>query len=339
MKKTRSKEIKESAIRHKIVLGIKTLFIVGLLLFLVQKGFISVNATRQALSQWKKMILALLLIFLNTGLGIIRWQWLLEAQNIHLGLIRTTQLSLIGNFFNIALPGAVSGDFVKAFYIGKEVKGQKSKAFGTILFDRVAGLSALVLVSAGALFLGFQTYIHSALFSTIHVLMEVAAFSVIFFYGYLFLIKNHYDPLLKVLKSIESKAPKFASIARIYESLRHYHNHRMTVVKALALSILIHLIAGWTSMVFAEALGETQLSLLSVYVVVPLGLLLTAIPVAPAGVGTGNITFFYFFHLIGSERGADIFSLIALTNVLVGAIGGLVYLRFKSKEPIGTVLA
>ena len=48
-------------------------------------------------------------------LGPIRWQLLLRAQGIKLSMGRTAQLTLIGNFFNIALPGAVSGDFVKAF--------------------------------------------------------------------------------------------------------------------------------------------------------------------------------------------------------------------------------
>ena len=65
------------------------------------------------------------MLFFATTLGILRWQWLLKAQNINLPIMRTAQLNLIGAFFNLALPGAVSGDFVKAFYIGKDIPGQK----------------------------------------------------------------------------------------------------------------------------------------------------------------------------------------------------------------------
>jgi uncharacterized membrane protein YbhN (UPF0104 family) len=83
----------------------------------------------------------------------------------------------------------------------------------------------------------------------------------------------------------------------------------------------------------AYALGETQLTLLPVYVVVPIGLLITAIPVLPAGVGTGHAAFLYLFGLLGSQRGADIFSLYALGQILTGAIGGLIYLRFRATEP------
>jgi uncharacterized membrane protein YbhN (UPF0104 family) len=141
------------------------------------------------------------------------------------------------------------------------------------------------------------------------------------------------DPVLRFFRLIEKKVNKLAPFTHIYESLRHYHRHRWTVVKALLLSMLIHLTVGWCCLNFAQALGETHLSLLSVYVIVPLGLLVTAIPIAPAGVGTGNFAFLYLFHLIGSERGADIYSLLAITNILIGCIGGIIYLRYRHVSP------
>ncbi len=315
----------------KIIPFLKLTFVLFLLYYLVKKGFISVRAIQTALQQRQRMLGALGALIATTTLGVFRWQWLLKAQNIHMSWIRTFQLTMIGIFFNIALPGAVSGDFVKAFYVGKEIKGKKSRAFGSILFDRVAGLSALVLVSAGALALGFRSYLHSPLFSAIQFLIEGAALCVLFFYGYLFLVREHHDPLLRLFRKLEKSVPKTAPLARIYESLRHYHNHRMIVFKVLALSVMIHLIVGWSCLNFAQALGDLNIPILSLYVVVPLGLLLTAIPVAPAGVGTGNLAFLYLFNLMGSERGADVYSLLAVMNILIGAIGGIIYFRFKSE--------
>jgi hypothetical protein len=83
----------------------------------------------------------------------------------------------------------------------------------------------------------------------------------------------------------------------------------------------------------AHALGDSHLPLVSLYVVVPIGLVLTSIPIAPAGVGTGHAAFLYLFHLIGSDRGADVFSLYAIGNLFTGLIGGLVYLQFKAHNP------
>src|ERR1700761_2972375 len=113
----------------------KIAFVLGLLYFLGKKGFISMEQTQRALSQWNIMIPAFATLLIATILGVFRWQLLLQAHNINLSLGRTFQLTFVGNFFNIALPGAVSGDFVKAFYVGKETPGMKTKAFGSILFD------------------------------------------------------------------------------------------------------------------------------------------------------------------------------------------------------------
>ncbi|OFZ05805.1 MAG: hypothetical protein A2X97_03835 [Bdellovibrionales bacterium GWA1_52_35] len=312
---------------------VKALFVTGLLYFLVQKGFISVQATQLAFTRLNKLLPAVAVILLLSVMGAIRWQWLLRAQGIHLTWWRTIQLSYIGGFFNIALPGAISGDLVKAFYIGREVQGQRARAFGSILFDRVAGLSALAFVSAGALLVGFRSFEGTPVFTALRFLITLAAGVAFLFYVYLFLMKEKHDPLLYFFKALELRFPKLGSFARIYEGIRHYHDHRWVVIKVLLLSSAVHLAIGWACFLFAQALGDDLVSLLSCYVVVPLGLLVTAVPVMPAGVGTGHAAFLYLFQLVGCQRGADIFTLYALCSMLIGSIGGLIYVRFKASEP------
>ena len=315
--------------KNPLKLLLKIAFVALLLYFLGQKGFLSLKNTGKALTQYSDTVPALLALILTSLLGVVRWQWLLQAQGIHLPLKRVTQLSFVGMFFNIALPGAVSGDFVKAFYVGKEIQGQRARAFGSILFDRVAGLSALVILSAGAL------AIHpDSTFNVIKIPIILAALWFVFFYAYLFLVREHHDPLLRLFKAVELKIPRTGTITRIYEGLRHYHNHRVTVVKVLALSLFVHMIVGWMFLRFSHAMETPIMDLVSLYVVVPLGLLVTAIPIMPAGVGTGHAAFLFLFHLLGNEKGADVFTLYALANIFVcGVLGGLVYLQFRGHEP------
>lgn len=305
-------------------------FVVALMTFLVQKGFISLKDTGRAFSRYDFMVPAALALLLNAGLGALRWQWLLKPQGIELPFSRTLQLTLIGNFFNIALPGAVSGDFVKAFYVGREVPGLRGRSFGSILFDRVAGLSALVFVSAVTLLSG------ASISKPLQLFVALAAVGVVVFYGYIFWVKPDRDPVLRVLKSLTETRPRVGSILRIYEGLREYHTSKNVVIRVLLLSCVIHLIVGWSMLQFARALDDEMISLISIYRVAPLGLLVTAIPVMPAGVGTGHAAFHYLFSLVGSVRGADVFTMVALCNLSIGAIGGLVYLRFKQMDPSGT---
>jgi uncharacterized protein (TIRG00374 family) len=312
----------------------KIAFVVGGFYFLVKKGLVSVSLsdTHRAILNWEVSAPAFAAMTLTTALGVVRWQWLLRAQGIRLPWSRVTQLTLIGMFFNIALPGAVSGDFVKAFYIGREIQGQRARAFGSILFDRVAGLSALVLVSATSLAAGLEQFWGTALFNSIEVMILIAAVAVVGFYGYLFLVRERHDPVLRLLRRIVHKHPRAGSLERIYVSLRHYHNHRAEVMRVLLLSVVIHLIVGWACRAFAFSMGD-DLAMLPVYVVTPLGLLFTAIPVLPAGIGTGHVAFSFLFKLIGSAHGADIYTMFAIANIGVGLVGGLVYLRFRTHEP------
>jgi uncharacterized protein (TIRG00374 family) len=314
-----------------VKLFLKVAFVFGLLLLLVKKGFISVEQTHRALERWDLMVPAFFVICLTAVIGVFRWNILLKAHDIHLPFSRVFQLTFVGNFFNIALPGAVSGDFVKAMYVGKE-SGLKTKAFGSIVFDRVAGLSALVVLSATAFLIEYTSMQGSAFLKAIQLTISVAALAVIVFYAYLFLVREKHDPLLIFFRHLGARFPKLIFFASVYEALRHYHNHRIAVLKVLVLSLCIHLMVGWLFLQFAMALGVTDIPLIALYVIVPLGLLVTSIPVMPAGVGTGHAAFLYLFSLLGSQRGADVFSLYALSQIMIGAFGGLVYLRFKSHE-------
>lgn len=312
---------------------LKFVFVGGLLYFLVRKGFISVEATARAFTRLDKVLPAIALLFFTTFLGIVRWQWLLKAQDIHLSFGRTVQLAMVGLFFNIALPGAVSGDFIKAFYIAREVHGQRARAFSSIFFDRIAGLSALLILGAGALLFGRDQIAGSGFFPAVRVILILPGVAFLAFYTYLFLVSETNDPLLKFLRKMESKVARFGSLTRIYEGVRHYHRYRLTVLMVVLTSILIHFCVCLASGLFLEALGETANPPIAVFIAVPIGLLATAIPIAPAGVGTGHAAFSWLLHFAGTERGADVFSLFALTQFFIGAVGGLVYLRFRAHEP------
>ncbi len=321
---------------------IKAVLVLGLLVFLSRKGFLSWEEVSHALAQWRLAWPAFGLILFTTLLGIIRWHRLLKFQKIQLPFSQVFHLSWIGNFFNIALPGAVSGDFVKAFYIGKAQPGSQAKALGSILLDRLCGLSALVLVSAGALAMDAlygQQRSSSALFQALRLVLMLAGVGIAVFYGCLFLLKESLDPILLCARSVDQKLrphPRLhrvsGAILRTYLSIREFRAYPGVLLQTLAISVVIHLFVGWAFYLWALALGETSISPIEVNVVFPLGILVTAVPVMPAGIGTGHAAFLYLFKLMGSERGADLFSLYAIAQMGIGAMGGLIYLRFRSEK-------
>ena len=47
------------------------------------------------------------------------------------------KLTLVGLFWNNVLPGSVTGDFVKMYYIGKLHPDKKAEAYTTVMIDRI----------------------------------------------------------------------------------------------------------------------------------------------------------------------------------------------------------
>ncbi|MGE0614818.1 MAG: lysylphosphatidylglycerol synthase transmembrane domain-containing protein [Bacteriovoracia bacterium] len=312
-------------------LAFKFALVSALLYFLSQKGFLSLSATKRAFSRWEYVGPGMGCLVVTAILAIYRWYVLLSAQGIRLGISRILQLTFVGSFFNIALPGAVSGDVIKAIYVAKEIQGRRAHSLSSILFDRVAGVSALILVSGVALLMSLASPAGERLLQTVGFFVLAATAFVVVFFGYLFIVKEDRDPVLALCRRLEQRIPRVGSITRIYEGIRTYHHERGAIVVSLAVSVIIHLLVIVSFVFFSLALGEDHLQPLSLCVIVPLGLLVTAIPVMPAGVGTGHVAFSWLFMQIGSERGADTFSLFVLFQLLQGIFGGLIYLRFKSQ--------
>lgn len=317
----------------RLTLVLKTAFVVVLLYILSQKGLISLQATRRAFAHWDRIVLATTALLGSMLLSVLRWHFLLRERGIELRPRRTLALAMIGNFFNLALPGAISGDVVKGFYIAKERPGRRDDVFASILFDRVAGLSGLVLLAAIALLMEGDGVLGTKLVNAIQILIATAAVVMIVFYGYLFLVQERHDPVLGILRGLERRATRFGSLVRLYLALGRYRDHPRAVVWAIGSSVVIHCLICFMFWNLWRALEPASAATIALLVVVPVGLLVTTVPIAPAGLGTGHAAFGWLFLLLGSKMGANVFSLSVILQLVLGGIGGLVYLRFRPPEP------
>ncbi len=316
---------------------VKLTFVAGLMVFLVQKKIISYEAMQGASQQWPLLLLGFSSLALAMGLGVVRWYWLLQAVGLHLRPWRVFQLTMIGNFFNIAIPGAVSGDFLKGYYIlqqaGDALNVSQGRVVMSIIMDRLVGLSALVWLAAASLGLEGQAATTTTLREGIGLMMGLGALGIAAFYGYLLLVSAQRDPLLKGLSRLSKKFQGLKTLQTLYLSLRGYHTHPVALLASLALSLVIHLLTGSSCWLFARALGDQTVSLIQVTSVVPFGLLINAIPLAPAGMGTGNYAFAQLFGWVDSPCGGDVYSLFALSTILLSSVGGVIYLRFSQANP------
>ena len=317
--------------KERLMLILKFALVGAVFFYLYKKGIVTGDTFHKMFASTTTLIICLSLMLVNTLTWAMRWKILLDTQGATVPYSRVLKLNMIGSFFNIALPGAVSGDFIKAIYVAKQFKEKRAAVFGSMLFDRILGVTAMVFVAAISAVLSVFLPWGGSLPPILLYSVGAVGFGSVLFFVYLFCSHNR-DPLFKFLQFFTKRHVKLGMIDRLYLGVMSYRAHPRRVLKAIPLSIMIHIMVIMLAFFISEAICTTPVSLVALAVVVPIGMLATTIPILPAGVGTGHVAFYALFKMIGSDQGAEVFSLIVLYQILVGLVGGVVYLQVSAEK-------
>lgn len=328
-----SSELQAVTAKERIKLVLK-FSLVGLVFwYLFKKGLVTAESFHQLLSSPFTIMVMIALTTINTFLGTMRWRGLLDAKGAHLPFKRVLELNMIGAFFNIALPGAVSGDFVKAMYVSKQFPDKRPAVFGSMLLDRFLGMSAMVFVASVSAAISQFIDWGGSLPSALLISIESVGLGIFVFFIYMFL-SHKKDPLFSLIQFVTKRHTRMEVIDKLYTGVMNYRSNSRAVLVAITQSITIHILLILIAFSISEAVSTTPISLMALAVIVPIGILATTIPVLPAGVGTGHAAFFALFQLVGSNQGAEVFSLIVMMHIIVGTIGGVVYLRATARDAV-----
>ena len=116
--------------------------------------------------------------------------------------------------------------------------------------------------------------------------------------------------------------------------------------RILAFSIAVSILAQAATMTFFYGIGvlmhDPEVTWKAILFAVPMGFVVTAVPIAPAGVGVGQLAFLYLFQTYMGKSSQ--FGAIAITAfqlaVLVGALGGVFfYLRRRKPHELDNLAA
>src|SRR6185295_709021 len=109
---------------------------------------IDFNAAKNAFlkASWLWLSLAVFLLMLSKLFSAFRLN--IYFRNIHIRLPewRNTKLYWLGMFYNLFLPGSISGDAYKVVLLKKKYDSSYKKTSAAVLLDRFSGLLALGLI-------------------------------------------------------------------------------------------------------------------------------------------------------------------------------------------------
>jgi uncharacterized membrane protein YbhN (UPF0104 family) len=243
------------------------------------------------------VLLALFAYFAGKTLTAVRWAVLARPLGFSNPLKDFIAFYYIGMFFNLVGPSTLGGDAGKVFYLSREPSTGADRgraetaafAFISVLADRLVGMVGLVWIAAVAL----AAFPERAATVPAGVRYVTYAMALGPFIGWLaFGFGN------RLLQRIERPLGK-----KLHALGNAYRNRPAVLARALALSVVFHLIQIDCQILIGRALGfDTPWSYACVFF--PLVDILTMLPVSVSGIGLreGGLVFFLSKLGVGPEK-------------------------------------
>jgi len=278
----------------------------------------------------------LVVLFLIVAISIFR-SWLTGLRWCLLNPDPSGQLSrwdyfrfaMIAFTYNLFMPGALGGDFVKAALTLNKVSSKRIDNMLAILIDRLIGFVSIIMLGTIALILSRNNLGDTAVYFYISLALIYAAVLIL-------IAASTNQTLLNLIKTLASKIGKFGTL--IYRVAEAWNNavaylmaNKKKVVFGLLLCVPIHMVSFVAAYILARSL-DIQIAFIEISLIITLVWVISAIPVSLGGAGIRELSMIYFFSIYGiaPEPVTALAAYIYIIVILKSMIGLLFIVDWKN---------
>jgi uncharacterized protein (TIRG00374 family) len=274
-------------------------------------------------------------------LTLLRWHLLVRAQGLSFRVSDAIRLGLVGFFYNTFLPGSVGGDVIKAYAIARE-QSRRTVAVATVIMDRVIALWGLfwfVAILGGIFWItgaleGSAAEWSKFIVSTAVIIVAVSTLVWVL----LGLLPQH---RAERFAGRLSRLPKVGgAAAEFWRAVWMYRCRQKSVAAALVIAWagFVGFVLSFWFCALAISNGEAAQAMPSLtqhFLLVPIGLVIMAVPLFPGGVGIGELGFGSLYASFGfaSDIGVAATLIQRAQGWIIALIGYGVYLRMRAAAP------
>ena len=293
---------------------------VGLFAWVIHQNWDKILEVFQKPVKYRFLVLGLAIYLTALLVTFFRWHQLVRAQGMEFSFRDAVRLGFIGNIFNLVIPGAVGGDVIKAGFLCRMQPDKKPQAVASMVLDRILGLLGLILLAslAGAFY--FQSADRQVRLLIGVIWSALAAggigLTVIFSPGL-------YRPLNKLV----SGKGKLESMVRELEAIGLAYRQKLARVLAmLGVSTFVHGLYVLAFYSASLAIFDRLPSLAQHYLMVPLALFTTAVPLPFGALGLSEGISGKLFELVNQHEGAIAMMAFRILMYGSGIVSACVYL-------------
>ena len=247
--------------------------------------------------------------------SVLKWRLFLERLGISASVAHLFRLYLVGYFVNLIMPSALGGDVVRSLYVGKDI--DKVRAMSATLLERYTGFIAMVSMAFIAVWWAPAV---SREITVATVLIGVAALGLT--------VALLTGRLVWLSETLRVPAKLHSKLVRMQEGFSWGLSDGKLLIRAGILSFAFHLLTIVNTVAVAYAVGWEGVPWGDLFVVVPLILLIGAIPLSPQGLGIQEGAFLYFLHAVGATTGQALAVALVLRakSYVLALCGGALWL-------------
>lgn len=275
------------------------------------------------------LLLAALFVALGAmSLSFARWCVLVRCQGIELSMLEAFRLGSICFLLSFVSAGSVGGDLFKAIFLARRRPGKRVAAVASVLVDRGCGLYGLLLLVAGGLLLTNPTDTGQSTIGLDRIKLATALLvglgTVVL--AILVLGGRSIDRLITWGSGLPVIGP---IIAKVGPPLRMFHDHSVAFGASVLMSIGVQGMLVISMFLIARGLYIDPPTLAEHFVIVPIGMLASALPITPAGIGVLEATIESLYAIVPAVPTEASGTLVALVfeivKVVMAVIGTVFY--------------
>jgi glycosyltransferase 2 family protein len=278
--------------------------------------------------------LALSVGFMGSTLfvGMLRWRLVLHAHGLPLSVPRATTISLVAHFFNSFLLGSTGGDVLKAFYAARLTHHKKTEAVVTVFADRLIGLFTMLLFAVIMLGANADLVRRHQPLALAGLLVGIMWLTCGLLLG-LSLWGGLSRPWPRARAWLRD-LPKGEILERSLLACRVLGQNPKLLLRMMGLSMILNTLCVLQLLALVRGI-DLQVPPLVLFVVVPVVICISALPITPSGLGLReNLFVLLLAHPLLAVPATEALSLSLLAyagSVSWSLIGGLVYLNLRDR--------
>ena len=339
----------KSKLKSRVITGLKFLLPAAIIGFLIWK--IEPSQWHQLSSQPKNyglLAAALVIALMAMALSFARWCVLVRCQGIALSMLEAFRLGSICYLLSFVSAGSVGGDLFKAVFLARRRPGKRVAAIASVLVDRGSGLFGLLLLVAVGLFLsGDSTTVSPPVIGESPLIagkaegpgqpesldMEQIKWATV---GLIGLGTTVLALLILGGKSVDrliewgSGLPVLGGLIQtIGPPLRMFHHHPIAFGVSILMSIGVQGMLVLSIYMIARGLYPSPPTLTEHFIIVPIGMLASALPITPAGIGVLEWVIDQLYKVVPAvpteASGVLVALVFELVKILMAVIGTVFY--------------